>query len=92
MEQEMTHVPFHSKNLCLGSYDGAKWSFGILSETSFHDKKALDFISSKSDTDLCYCKQVTSVTIAMSISWRMLMTSNVYRNIQSQLCTEPFEG
>ena len=60
MEQELTHVPLRSKNSCLGSFDGAKWSFGILSETSFHDKKALDFISSKSDTDLCYCKQVTS--------------------------------
>jgi len=46
------------KNSCLGSFDGAKWSFGILSETPFHDKKALDFISSKADTDLYYRKQV----------------------------------
>ena len=58
MEQEMTHVPFHSKNSCLGSVDVAKWSFGILLETLFRDKRALDFISSKADPDLYYRKQV----------------------------------
>ena len=58
MEQDLMHVPLRSKNSCLGSFDGAKWSFDILSETPFHNKKALDFISSKADTDLYYRKQV----------------------------------